>query len=455
MFSLDMFTLRTRVIAVFILVFLLSFAFWQFVARAQTQPTDPVAAREAQLQAELNQVLKDIDVQQQILQQEQQKAQTLQGDITILNAKIAEAKLKIKARQLAIEALGKNINQKTDAINKLTGKIDDTHDSLAQLIRKTNEMDDFTITDVILSDKNISEFFADVDAYDSIKESIQVALGYIKKTKQDTEVARQTLDHQRLEEIDAKISIETEKANIEQSEKQKAQLLSLSKEQQRNYQTIIKQKQARAATIRSALFALRDTGAIPFGKALEFATEASKATGIRPAFLLAILSQESDLGKNIGTCNRAGDPPEKGWRVIMKPSRDQAPYLRLTTALGLNPDTMPLSCPMNTGGYGGAMGPSQFIPSTWELFQPRIAQALNVTTPNPWEPEHAFMASALYLNDLGAGSQSYSDERNAACRYYSGRSCDSRRPANSFYGNSVMQKAASIQTNMIDPLSGV
>ena len=30
---------------------------------------------------------------------------------------------------------------------------------------------------------------------------------------------------------------------------------------------------------------------------------------MRPAFLLAILTQESDLGKNVGTCNRAGDPP--------------------------------------------------------------------------------------------------------------------------------------------------
>ncbi len=431
------------------------FAFLAGPIFALAQTADAVAARQAALQAQLDQVLKDIDAQQQILSAEQQKGQTLQGDINILNAKIQEAKLKIKARQIAIEGLGKDISQKTDTINTLAGKIDDTHDSLAQLLRQTNQIDEFTLPDVVLSDKDLSEFLVDVDAYNSIKESIQVALGYIKKTKEDTETARQTLDRQRLEEIDAKISIQTEQANIQKDETEKARLLALSKAQQKTYQADIAQKQAKAAAIRSALFSLRDTSAIPFGKALEYATNASKSTGVSPAFLLAILSQESDLGENIGTCNRPGDPASKSWRVIMKPSRDQTPYLQITSELGLNPDTMPLSCPMSASSYGGAMGPAQFIPSTWLLFKPRVASSLGISTPNPWEPRDAFMASSIYLGDLGADSNSYSDQRNAACRYYSGRACDSKKPSNSFYGNSVMAKAQSIQTNMIDPLSGV
>jgi hypothetical protein len=35
---------------------------------------------------------------------------------------------------------------------------------------------------------------------------------------------------------------------------------------------------------------------------LQFATEASQKTGVRPAFLLGILTQESNLGKNVGSC---------------------------------------------------------------------------------------------------------------------------------------------------------
>ena len=282
-----------------------------------------------------------------------------------------------------------------------------------------------------------------------------MALAAIKQTEQDTETAKETLNKQRLQEIDAQTTIQQEQDKIKVNEAEKSRLLSLSKAQQKTYASDIASRQAQAATIRSALFALNGAAAIPFGKALDYANQASKVTGVPPAFLLAILTQESELGQNVGTCNRPGDPPSKSWRVIMKPSRDQGPYLEITSALGLNPDVMPLSCPMSSGSYGGAMGPAQFIPSTWLLFQPRVASALNIAVPNPWNPPDAFMASALYLGDLGADSSSYSAQKNAACRYYSGRSCDSRKPANSFYGTAVMTKAASIQTNMIDPLNGV
>jgi membrane-bound lytic murein transglycosylase B len=115
---------------------------------------------------------------------------------------------------------------------------------------------------------------------------------------------------------------------------------------------------------------------------------------------------------------------------------------------------MPLSCPQG-GGYGGAMGPAQFIPSTWQLVKGRVASMLGISIANPWEPRDAFMASAIYLDDLGAGTGQYTDERNAACRYYSGRACDSKKPANSFYGDSVSSIATRIQTTMIDPLQGL
>jgi membrane-bound lytic murein transglycosylase B len=137
----------------------------------------------------------------------------------------------------------------------------------------------------------------------------------------------------------------------------------------------------------------------------------------------------------------------------MKPSRDIQPFLRITGAVGRDPAATRVSCPFSTG-YGGAMGPAQFIPSTWALFESRIASAAGVASPDPWNPEHAFMAASIYLGDLGASSGTESGMRNAACRYYSGRACDSKAPANSFYGTQVIAKMKNIQVNMIDPLQG-
>ena len=217
----------------------------------------------------------------------------------------------------------------------------------------------------------------------------------------------------------------------------------------------------KAAQIRAALFALRDAEAIPFEKALAYAQQASKVTGIRPAFLLAILTQESALGKNVGSCylsdtNTGAGVSTKSGNVfsnVMNPNRDVSSFLDITRSLGLDPMKTLISCPQSVG-WGGAMGPAQFIASTWMLLKDRIAKALGVGIPNPWSPPDAFMASAMYLTDLGAYAGSYTGEKNAACRYYSGKSC-STKSINNTYGVQVMNKADTIQRTMIDPLQGL
>jgi hypothetical protein len=98
------------------------------------------------------------------------------------------------------------------------------------------------------------------------------------------------------------------------------------------------------------------------------------------------------------------------------------------------------------------MGPAQFIPSTWDngtatSFKNRVAKTLGIASPNPWNPEHAFIASALYLTDLGGVG--YSGEIKAACKYFGtgGSSCS--------YGKQVIAKADNIQSSMIDQLAGL
>jgi membrane-bound lytic murein transglycosylase B len=93
------------------------------------------------------------------------------------------------------------------------------------------------------------------------------------------------------------------------------------------------------------------------------------------------------------------------------------------------------------------MGPSQFIPSTWVIFEKRIESVTGATMADPWNPYHAITATALYLEDLGAVAGNEAAERNAACRYYSGRSC-SASSAGAGYGNAVMKKLYAMQADI-------
>ena len=94
------------------------------------------------------------------------------------------------------------------------------------------------------------------------------------------------------------------------------------------------------------------------------------------------------------------------------------------------------------------MGPAQFIPSTWKMFAPRIAAALGIPQANPWIARDAIMANAIYIADLGAGAQTYTAERNAACKYFSGSSCDAAGGVIASYGNSVVAKANKFQQDI-------
>ncbi len=443
---------------------LFSTVFFVSKVSAQTVDSAAVAARQAALQAQLDQVEKQITDQQAVLDQTQQEGASMQRDIAVLDAKIAQAKLEIQKANINIQQLGQDIDVKSKTIDTLSNTIDENQQSLAQLIKKTNEIDNVSLAEIMLGDQSISDFFSDADAFSVIKGSLSNVYEQTKSNRDQTQTQKDALDAKKNAEEDARQLIVTEQANIQADETQKQKLLSLNKNEQKQYQQLIASQQKQAASIRSALFALRDSAAIPFGTALDYANFASKQTGVRPAFILAILTQESNLGENVGSCYLRDYTTGSGIGVTsgvtkprtMSPTRDVQPFLAITSALGLDPQNMRVSCWISAYsggqpiGWGGAMGPSQFIPSTWQVYSPKLAALLGVSVPNPWDPKAAIMATAYYLENLGADTQTYTSERTAALKYYAGSNWS--RSANAFYGDQVMAKAQSIQTTMIDPL---
>ena len=411
-----------------------------------------VEERRAQLEQELSKLELEIRLQSTLLQSQRQQSASIQRDVSILGTQINKAQLEIKSKNISISKITKDIGGKLNTIKSLEDDLETRRDYLRKLLQSSFELDGATLPEVVLGYNKLSDFFSAEDTLVTVQGEVRDSMDLIRGVKQETESAKQSLEEKKVDEASAKLEIELKKKEVEQKEGEKKKVLSVSKTQERGYEFLLADRQKKAASIRSALFSLRDSSAIPFGKALQYAQEAEQKTGVRPAFLLAILTQETNLGQNIGTCNRPTDPPEKWWDKIMKPTRDIEPYKRITAGLGLAPESNPLSCPYR-GGWGGAMGPSQFIPSTWEIYQSKIANLTGHNPPNPWNPEDAFMASAIYLSELGAGQRTFAAEREAALRYYAGGNWS--KPSNAFYGNSVMSIAGNIQSTMIDPLQGL
>ena len=419
-------------------------------------------AERAQLQQQLTQVEAEQKQAQSDLATAQSKSASLASDIAVLAAKIKAAQLDIKAKNLLIQTLGNDITVKQGHIDDLQGHIEKGKETLAQLLRTTNQIGDYSLPEVVLAQTSLSGFFTDIDTFQSVEDGLKSTFDSLRADEASTTAEKDSLTARQNAAMDARYAIQQEQKSIQADQTAEKQLLNISKGNEKAYTTLVAQKQAQAAQIRAQLFSLRDSAAIPFGQALQYATLASQKTGVRPAFLLAVLTQESALGKNVGSCyvtntqSGAGVYAKTGQLVskVMNPTRDIPPFLTIVKNLGGDPMKQVVSCPLEIG-WGGAMGPAQFIPSTWVLFEDRISAAVGISgTPDPWNPAHAFMASALYLSDLGASAGGYTAERNAACKYYSGKSCGLIK-GNTAYGNSVVAQAATIQQTMINPLQGL
>ena len=446
-----------------VIVFVLSFCFVYIFSSFFTTKASAVfnclsdlnpsssASDKTYCQNQLTQLLQDeADLEAKLADQNKQSG-TLKGDITVLTTQINALKAKIKARTLAIAQLKVDIIDKANTITSLVSKINREHGSLAQLLRNTNEFDDFNLANLILSNDTVSSFYSDLESYNSIKQAIKNSVDVINGVKTQTEVVKQGLEKQQNAETDAKAELESTQKTVAKSEADKKQLLSISKNKEAEYQKLAAQKKAQADSIRSALFSLAGVSQkIEFGTALAYANQVQAKLGVDPAFLLAIITQESNLGSNVGQCYLTNPDTGSGvgkntgtvFAKVMHPTRDVPVFLNITSDLGFNAFKTAVSCPIaGVGGYGGAMGPAQFIPSTWKLFADRLKTILGYEA-NPWSPQDAFMASGMYLGDLGAIGTSASAQSRAACSYYG------TRASSCSYSKSVMKLKATIQSNI-------
>ena len=173
----------------------------------------------------------------------------MKGDVDYLTSKINTLKAKIKARALTIAQLKVNITEKVNTIKSLSDKIEREHESLAQLLRNTNEFDDGNLVSLILSNKSVSDFYSDLESYTSIKQAVKSSIDIVNGAKTQTEVAKKDLENKQSAELDAKAELESAQKTVAKSEAEKKQLLSISKNKEAEYQKLADAKKVQANKI--------------------------------------------------------------------------------------------------------------------------------------------------------------------------------------------------------------
>lgn len=423
-------TLSLFLVAIFLLLF------FKVFAQEECQNIEECNEMLAQLEQRIAEYEKNIE-------KTEKEKKTLQNQIYLLKQKIEKLNLQIKQSNVMIRDISLQIKDTETSIEKTSQKIKEKKKQLVEMLRVIYEMDKKSLLEILLTEETLSSFFDNLMYLETLNSKSQELLGVVKNLKTTLEDQKLVLDKEKenLERI-----LKMQNLQKQESEKTKKETEQLSKLTEAQYQKLLAEKreiEKKAAEIRARIFELIGVPQAPtFGEAYELAKWVENITGVRPAFLLAVLTQESNIGKNVGQCYLKDPQTGEGIRIttgekvknVMKPSRDIQPFLQITQELGRDPFNTPVSCPIpSVGGYGGAMGPAQFIPSTWLKYKERISQITGKIA-DPWNIKDAFLAAALYLADYGAAKKTFEAEWKAAMIYFSGSTNTRYR----FYGDSVM-----------------
>ena len=430
-------------------------------AQISVCPSSIVGYSDDQLQSLLAVCEAEIADRQGKLELTQKQATTIESIILQLRYKIEQSQLKIKSSKIKIAQLGEDIDVRSKNITVLNNRIERMHGSLTQLLRKSDIVSSASPVEALLSADGLSEFFVNVDNYDVLQGRLRTTLLDIKGLKSETETEKSKLETSRSKESELKYQQEQEKKRTENYRLEQEKVLKLTKSQADAYKKEIADKEKVKNAIRNRIFRTVGGQELRFEDALKLVQMYEGRVGVNAALTLAVLSQESSvdslIGKNIGKCTYKQTAKNKAG-TVMSPSQ-QPSFEAILAELGLNPDTTPVSCPIySDGSYGGAMGPAQFMPSTWwnigtgTGYKERVAKIIGNGTPSPFTSLDAFTGTALYLSDAlercrTAFSSTFELRACAAAKYYSGLgSCGSRllgqmNPKSS-YGYQLATRAA-------------
>ena len=387
-----------------------------------TQQSSEKIAKDALEKLQANQVqvnnkqseLKEIDNKINNLSQKHESASN-EAELAVeqlgyISNKLDTAQLQYDQTLLSVIVVGEDIKAYGKEIDKLRSDIIDTRQQLREVMRTLYQQEQSSFLDVLLGSVNLGTLMNERRTYRSLQ---QKALEHVNKlkereenvTKYIFELSQQEDQLQQLKELQA-----YQQADLTAQKTVKKDFLSLKQSEQSQYaREITEAKQARAE-IEKQIFSLNNVGIeLELNDAFTAARFAGSLTGVRPALLLGIVKIETNVGETLGS----GKFPDD-----MHPASRDA-FLRLTQTLQLDPYNTPISRrPSSYKGWGGAIGPGQFLPDTWERLVPRISSLMHKPTPNPFELTDALVAISIMMADRGATQPA--KEVEAISRYLAG-----------------------------------
>jgi len=333
----------------------------------------------------------------------QKKQKAAEKELAAQQSSLYKNQAQISATRAVINQINTDIARKEMELSDLENRARINQTILAEYIRQIYyaDQENDPLVKLALFDGNLNDMLANFDNSVSIKAKIIDSLQIIN---------------------DAKIATAQTAANLADQQQGKRQVLKAQQVQQAQIQSDIQDTQDTLANIQkkfdqlqSDLNSLLGTSynAQDIKDAVSFASD---KTGVPKGFLVGVLKVETNLGANVGKGTYKKDMNPNQWST----------FTAICKALNYDPNKRPVSRRIcynpkakdHCGGWGGAMGVAQFIPTTWQAYSSQASSITGHSPANPWSLTDGVVAMALKLKRTpGVTSGKTSAYKQAACSY--------------------------------------
>ncbi|MEI8103530.1 MAG: hypothetical protein WCG84_01340 [Candidatus Moraniibacteriota bacterium] len=351
-------------------------------------------------QSDATDIRSDINSVQKKIEQANKKKAALEQNLSQINQSISTTLVAINQTQKTISLTTDTIKRKELEVQLLDQQLDLKTDILGELMRDIYFTQQSPVTGVLLSNENLSAVSGEGDNLTTLQEKMQRMIADIQNLQNQRVTEKSQLEDIKDEHLAVLSDTIDQKQSLVVDQQQTAQDVQVQA-------ATIADLQKKLAKLQSDLSSLLGM-VVSTDDVKQAAKIASKATGVRAAFILGELTQESGLGRFTGGCLY------KNTRV--KPA-DKTAFKQIMDELGYDVNKKKISCSPGYG-YGGAMGIAQFMPTTWLGYKSKIASMTGHNPPDPWSVTDGVVGMAIKLAKAGATSKS--GEKNAAKIYYCG-----------------------------------
>ncbi len=434
-------------------LFVLFFAFPSSKIISSENNTEEINVEENQkkidqIKEEIRQVQSEVDKYDLEIKTKQKEVRTLKSEVSIYKSRIYKNELEVKETKLMTEETKLEIEETENKIEESGIKIEKGRILLKDFVQLLYSYEQDSILEMLITRENLSDFFNEVDAVESVKDEIFETIVNLRNEKEKAGLQKEELEKQN-EEHHQLIQVRTDQnSSLDDLKKQKNELLEITRGEEKKFQQIMDENKNILPSLRAQLYDLQSLGQkIEVDDAFSAAKLIGSKIGVRPAFLLGILKVESDLGKNTGSGNWKDDMYGCYMRLsniylsrkayyVKRANTEKDAFFSIVGRLNLDPMSVKVS-KEPTYGCGGAMGPAQFIPSTWLAYESRVSGILGHYPPDPWNLTDAMTAMAVKVSDIpGVIGGNRDSEYEAAGRYLGGTNWKTK--GLSFYPKKVM-----------------